>query len=42
MYQVYEAVSGKRRYVGCSFDLANRMKEILERKGIRSFWVFLA
>ncbi len=41
MYQVYEATSGKRRYVGCSFSLANQMKEALERKGIRSFWVFL-
>lgn len=42
MYQVYEANSGKRRYVGCSFDLANKVKESLERKGIRSFWVFIS
>lgn len=40
MYQVYETVSGKRRYVGCSFNLAEKFKEALERKGIRSFWVF--
>lgn len=41
MYHIYEANSGKRRYVGNSFDLANKMKEFLERKGIRSSWVFL-
>lgn len=40
MYQVYEVNSGKRRYVGCSFKLAEQMKEALERSGIRSFWVF--
>lgn len=41
MYQVYEKVSGKRRYVGFSFNLALQMKEALERSGIRSFWVFI-
>jgi hypothetical protein len=41
MYQVYEANTGKRRYVGSSFSIANQIKETLERKGICSVWVFL-
>lgn len=41
MYQVYEAVTGKRRYVGFSFNLASQMKEILEGRGVKAFWVFL-
>lgn len=41
MYQVFEAVTGKRRYVGGSFYWADSVKERLSLNGVPSFWVFV-
>lgn len=39
MYQVFETVSGRRRYVGCSLKLATEMQAALIRSGRRAFVV---
>lgn len=41
MYQIFEAVTGKRRYVGTSFSMAVSVKERLAFRGVPSFWVFV-
>lgn len=41
MYQTYETVSGKRRYVGCSKKMAYEWKKALKKVGIKAFVVKL-
>lgn len=36
MFKVYETLTGKRRYMGISFKIAQKVKTKLERSGIKS------